>query len=115
MANYTDPILKYFFNKKIIMLSFIKNHLKVILLGLLPTIGMLTFLTNDQLIFRSNPASLLVLPIIETEYFQTVILDPTNMVGVPFIIIGANLLFWIPTALVINKIVTMRTKESAPQ
>ena len=97
------------------LINFIKNHLKAILLVILPAIGMLTFLTNDQLIFRSNPASLIVLPIIETEYFQTVILDPTNMVGVPFIIISANLLFWIPTALVINKLVTMRTKRLSPQ
>ncbi len=90
------------------MFDFIKNHLKIILLVILPAIGMLTFLTNDQLIFRSNPASLIVLPIMETAYFTDVILDPTNMVGVPFLIISANLLFWIPTALVINKLVSRK-------
>ncbi len=92
------------------VINFIKNHLKVILLVSLPVIGMLAFLTNDQLIFRLNPASLFILPIMETDYFKFVILDPTNMVGVPFLIIAANLGFWIPVALIINKLVSRRNK-----
>ena len=92
------------------MLSFIKNHLRTILLVSLPAIGMLAFLTNEQLIFRLNPASLFILPIMETEYFTDVILDPTNMVGVPFLIIAANLGFWIPFVLFLDKFVLKRIK-----
>jgi len=68
------------------------------------------FLFNDETLFRLNPASLFLLHLRETEYFTEVILDPNNMVGVPFIIIGSNLLFWIPVALVISKLVSLKTK-----
>ena len=91
-------------------LNFIKNHLKVILVITLPLFGMLMFLFNNETLFRMNPASLFLLHLRETAYFTEVILDPNNLIGVPFIIIGSNLLFWVPVALVINKLVSLRNK-----
>lgn len=92
------------------MLSFIKNHLKAILVVSLPLFGIVMFLFNDETLFRMNPASLFLLHLRETEYYTQVIQDPNNSVGMPFIIIGSNLLFWIPVALVINKLVSQRNK-----
>ncbi len=91
-------------------LNFIKNHLKIILVISLPLFGIVMFLFNNETLFRMNPASLFLLHLRETEYFTQVILDPNNMVGVPFILIGSNLLFWVPVALLINKLVSLRKK-----
>lgn len=91
------------------MLSFIKNHLKIILLVSLPLFGIIMFLFNDETLFRMNPASLLIFNPV-TEYFIHDIYGENDFITIPFLIIGANLLFWIPVALVINKLVSRRNK-----